>query len=160
MKTGRRATIYDSPVGLEKYFVGQYQGVEPYYNNVVRGRRLKHVIDLCCNDFFMLDGSEKNLAVCKVVEGMDDGGAVWRGSLVALKETRSGADCRTLLRNPRHGYGHMDMRDLREVVDYLTNWKRTASQNYPTQPSSQQCFFLFMLLCFCSISWLVGHYLL
>ena len=46
-------TIYESPVGLEKYFVGQY-GIEPYYNNVVRGRRLKDIIDL----HYVLDGSE------------------------------------------------------------------------------------------------------
>ena len=131
---------------------------------MVRGRRLKDKIDLRFNDVFLSDGSEKNLAVCKVVQGMDDGGAVWRAPLVALKETKSWVDNQRLLPNPTPGYGHMDMGDLREVVDYLTNWKRMmASQNYPTRPretDSQQCFFWSMFLCFCFISWLVGHYLL
>jgi len=131
----------------------------------VRGRRLKDAIDLRLNDDFLSDGSEKNLAVCKVVQGMDDGGAVWRAPLVALKERKSWLDNQRSWANPTPGYGHMDMGDLREVVDYLTNWKRVmASQNlnYATQPRetySQQCFFLSMFLCFL-ISWLVWHYLL
>ena len=107
-------TIYESPVGLEKYFVGQY-GIEPYYNNVVRGRRLKDIIDL----HYVLDGSE-------VVQGMVDGGVVWQAPLVALKKTRSWVDSKRLglFPNPTPGYGHMDMGDFREVVDYLKNWKR------------------------------------
>ena len=130
----------------------------------MRGRRLKDKIDLRFKDDFLLDSSEKNLAVCKVVQGMDDGGAVWRAPLVALKETKSWVDNQRSWPNPTPGYGHMDMGDLREVADYLTNWKRAVgSQNYPTQPRetcSRRCFFLSVFLCFCSISWLVGHYLL
>ena len=162
-KTDHDGTIRESHVGIEKYFPGQYPAIQSYYNNVVRGRRLKDVIYLNFNDTFLFDGSEKNLAVCKVVEGMDDGGAVWRAPLLALKETRSWVDNQRLWANPTPKYGHMDMGDLREVVDYLTSWKRVTSQNYPTQPRktySQQCFFLSMFLCFCSISWLVWHYLL
>jgi len=125
MKTNHDdGTTYESPVGIEKYFVGEYQGIRPYYNNVVRGRRLEDIIDLRSNDSFLFDGSEKNLAVCKVVQGMDDGGVVWRGALVALKQTRSWVDHQRALPNPTPGYGHMDMGDLREVVDYLKNWKR------------------------------------
>ena len=156
-------TIYESPVGIEKYFVGQYPAIQSYYNNIVRGRRLKDKIDLRFNDDFLSDGSEKNLAVCRVVEGMDDGGAVWRASLVALKETRSWVDNQRLVSNPTPGYGHMDMGDLREVVDYLTNWKReTAGWKYPTRPQySDQCFFLsvflFYLLACGALSTLTYH---
>ena len=153
-------TISESPIGLEKYFGGQRPDYQLYYNNIMRGRRLKDRIELRLNDNFLTDGSEKNFAVCKVVQGMDDGGSVWRAPLLALKETRSWVDNQRLWANPTPKYGHMDMGDLREVVDYLTNWKRVTSQNYPTQPRktySQQCFFLSMFLCFCCISWLVGH---
>jgi len=165
MKTNRDdGTIWESPVGIEKYFGGQRPHIQPYYNNIVRGRRLKDKIDLRFKDDFLLGSSEKNLAVCKVVQGMDDGGAVWRAPLVALKETKSWIDNQRSWPNPTPGYGHMDMGDLREVVDYLTNWKRAVgSQNYPTQPRetcSRRCFFLLAFLCFCSISWLVGHYFL
>ena len=50
------STIYESPVGLEKYFVGQYQATERYFHNEVRGRRLKDIIDLRYNDFLLFDG--------------------------------------------------------------------------------------------------------
>ena len=118
--------MWESPVGLEKYFGGKRPNVKPYYNNIARGRRLKETIDLRFNDDFLVDGSEKNLAVCKVVPGMDDGGAVWRAPLVALKQTKSWHDNQRLSPNSSPGYGHMDMGDLREVVDYLTSWKRTT----------------------------------
>ena len=72
------------------------------------------------NDDFLLDGSEKNLAVCKVVPGMDDGGRVWRDTLVEMKN----AEGSRMRSNPAMGHGHMDMRDLREVVDYLTSWNQ------------------------------------
>jgi len=39
-----------------------------------------------------MNGSEKNLAMCKVLPGMDDGRVVWQGALVVLKETRSWVD--------------------------------------------------------------------
>lgn len=117
---------WESPVGLEKYFGGEWPGSQKYYNNVVRGRRLKEDIDLRFNDDFLVDGSEKNLAVCKVVQGMDDGGAVWRAPLVALKQANSWHDKQRLSPNSSPGYGHMDMGDFREVVDYLTSWKRTT----------------------------------
>jgi hypothetical protein len=97
-----------------------------YYNNIVRGRSSRTIIDLRFNDDFSLDGSEKNLAVCKVVQGMDDGGAVWRAPLVALKQTKSWVGNQRSRMNETPGYGHMDMGDLREVVDYLTSWKRAT----------------------------------
>ena len=117
-------TEWESPIGLEKYFGGQRPSIQNYYNNVLRGRRLKDCINLRFNGHILLDGSEKNLAVCKVVPGMDDGGAVWRAPLVALKETKSWHDDQRLWSNSTPGCGHMDMGDLREVVDYLTTWKR------------------------------------
>lgn len=82
--------------------------MQPYYNNIMRGRRLKDMIDLRLNDVFLLDGSEKNLAVCKVVQGMEDGGAVWRAPLVALKQTKSwvAIDKQKSWPNPRPGYGY------------------------------------------------------
>ena len=120
-------TKWESPVGLEKYFGGQRPRIQPYYSNAVRVRKLKDCIDLHFNGEFLLDGSEKNLAVCKVVPGMDDGGAVWRAPLVALKETKSWLDNQRSWPNTTPGYGHMDMGDFREVVDYLTSWKRSVS---------------------------------
>jgi len=122
--------MWECPVGLEKYFGGERPAIQPYYGNAVRGRKLKDCIDLRFKADFLLGGSEKNLAVCKVVQGMDDGpGVVWRGPLVALKETKSwlNNNQRSVM-NESPGYGHMDMGDLREVVDYLTNWKRSTVQ--------------------------------
>ena len=117
-------TEWECPVGLEKYFGGKRLKTQKYYGNPVRGRKLKDHIDLLLNDDALLDGSEKNLAVCKVVPGMDDGGAVWRAPLVALKETNSWLNTKQRSSvNPTNGYGHMDMGDFREVVDYLTDWK-------------------------------------
>jgi hypothetical protein len=126
MKTDdEEGVTWESPIGLEKYFGGQRPGIQSYYSNRVRGRKLKDNIDLRFKADFLLDGhgSEKNLAVCKVVQGMDDGRYVWRGPLVALKETNSWLDNQRLWPNTTPGYGHMDMGDLREVVDYLTSWK-------------------------------------
>ncbi|EDR12982.1 uncharacterized protein LACBIDRAFT_312084 [Laccaria bicolor S238N-H82] len=127
---------WESPVGLEKYFDGKRPNIQTFYGNSVRGRKLKDHIDLRYNDDAMLDGSEKNLAVCKVVPGMDDGGAVWRAPLVALKQTNSWLNSEQRSRvNETPGYGHLDMGDFREVVDYLTGWKRaTVSYNNLTQP--------------------------
>jgi len=154
-------TVPSSPLSaLETtlFNVGQDQGIQLYYYNVVRRCRLKDNIDLRFNDTFLMDSSEKNLAVCKVVQAMDDGGAVWRTPLVALKKTRSSQG---IFWDSTPGYRHMDMGDFREVVDYLTNWKREmAYRNYPTRPretsstyrmqprktDSQQCFFC---LCLC-----------
>ena len=122
-------TRWESPVGLaEKYFGGKDPWPQMYHSNVVRGRRLKECMTLYFNDDFLQDGSKKNLAVCKVVPGMDDGGAVWRGALVAMKNTDSWQDSNMSMPNSTPGYGHMDMGDLREVVDYLTNWKRVTSR--------------------------------
>ena len=151
-------TIYEFPVGIEKYFVGQYPAIQSCSTGIVRGNRPRDNIALRFN----LDSSEMNLAVYKVVEGMDDGGAVWRGPLVAMKETRSWVDRQRWLLNPTPRYGHMNMRDLRVVVDFLTTWKPAmATRNYQTRPhsESQRCSFLFPFLCFCSISWLVWYYL-
>ncbi|KIJ96852.1 hypothetical protein K443DRAFT_681999 [Laccaria amethystina LaAM-08-1] len=120
--------IWESPVGIEKYFGGQRSHTKLYHNNIVRGRSLKEIIDLCFNDDFSVDGSEKNLAVCKVVQGMDDGGAVWRAPLRALKQTKSWVGNQRSRMNETPGYGHMDMGDLREVVDYLTSWKRATME--------------------------------
>jgi len=117
---------WESPTGLEAYFGGKRPNIQTYYSNSVRGRRLKEDIDLRYNEMFLLDGSEKNLAVCRAVPGMDDGGAVWRAPLVALKNTRTYHDESRTFPNSSPGYGHMDMGDLREVVDYLTNWKRAT----------------------------------
>ncbi|KAF9526555.1 hypothetical protein CPB83DRAFT_857729 [Crepidotus variabilis] len=134
-------TIWESPTGLEKYFGGQRPKIQPYYNNVIRNRRLKEHIDLRFNDNFLLDGSPKNLAVCKVVEGMDNGGAVWRGALVALKQTNTWLNKERTLGNESPGFGHMDLGDFREVVDYLTNWKRNADTDPETrQRQSQKAF--------------------
>ena len=127
MKTDEEdGTTWESAVGIsEKYFGGKHVRPQPYYSNALRGRRLKECITLHLNDDSQLDGSEKNLAVCKVVPGMDDGGPVWRGAVVAMKETNSWYGT---MPNPSPGYGHMDMGDLREVVDYMTTWKRAASR--------------------------------
>ena len=127
-------TTWESAVGIpEKYFGGKRPRPQPYYSNALRGRKLKECMTLHLNDEFLLDGSKKNLAVCKVVPGMDDGGAVWRGALVAMKETNSWYDDKRSFPNSSPGYGHMDMGDLREVVDYLTNWKRAAREDEARQ---------------------------
>ena len=144
-------TISESPIGLEKYFGGQRPDYQLYYNNIMRERRLKDRIELRLNDNFLTDGSEKNLAVCKVVQGMDDGGSVWRAPLLALKETDSWFDDQRSRSNSTPGYGHMDMGDFREVVDYLTTWKQgTVSHNYPTRPqetySRQHVFFVYVIV--------------
>jgi len=119
---------WESPTGLEAYFGGKRPSTQIYHSNSVRGRKLKEIIDLKHNDTFLLDGSEKNLAVCRVVSGMDDGGTVWRAPLVALKHTRSYHDESRTFINSSSGYGHMDMGDLREVVDYLTSWKKSNDE--------------------------------
>ena len=116
---------------------------------MVRGRGLKHVIDLCFNDFFLSDGSEKNLAVCNIVQGMDDGGAVWRAPLVALKQTESWVDNQRSCPNLTPGYGHMDMGDLREVVDYLTRWKQVSGKSGLSNSAAGDVFTaIFFCLCF------------
>ena len=118
-------TQWESPVGLaEKYFGGEHQRPQIYYSNVLRGRKLKECITLHLNDNFLIDGSPKNLAVCKVVPEMNNGGAVWGSPLVAMKRTNSWYDEGRLFSQSNPGVGHMDMGDLREVVDYLTTWKR------------------------------------
>ena len=128
METEPDGTKYESPVGISRrHFGGEHVKPQSYYANALRGRRLRETITLFLNDEFLLDGSKKNLAVCKVVPGMDDGGAVWRGALVAMKGTNSWYDSSRTIPNPAPGYGHMDMGDLREVVDYLTNWKRVIN---------------------------------
>ena len=143
------STIWESPVGIEKYFDGQRPSVQRYYNNVVRKRRLKDSIDLYFNGDFMLDGSEKNLAVCNIVQGMDDGGAVWRAPLVALKQTESWVDNQRSCPNLTPGYGHMDMGDLREVVDYLTRWKLVSGKSGLSNSAAKDVFTaIFFCLCF------------
>lgn len=119
---------WESPVGIaEKYFGGEIPRPQPYHTNVIRGRKLKECITLHMNDSFLIDGSPKNLAVCKVVPEMDDGGGVWRSALVAMKCTNSWYDENRMFCQSNPGIGHMDMGDLREVVDYLTNWKRALT---------------------------------
>jgi hypothetical protein len=130
MKTDKDdGSQWESPVGIaEKYFGGARPRPQPYHTNVLRGRKLKEHITLDLNDSFLLDGSPKNLAVCKVVPEMDDGGAVWRSALVAMKHTNSWYDENRLYPRSDPAYGHMDMGDLREVIDYLTNWNRLKTR--------------------------------
>ncbi|KAF9526556.1 hypothetical protein CPB83DRAFT_857730 [Crepidotus variabilis] len=133
MKTDPDEGTWESPVGLKRYFYGKNPSLQAYYSNVVRSRRLKEQIDLRLKDDFLLDGtSKKNLAVCKVVPIMNNGGTVWRGPLVALKHERSWHNEERSWPNACPGYGHMDMGDFREVVDYLTNWKRGIDGVYET----------------------------
>jgi len=122
-------TQWESAVGIaEKYFRGERPRPHPYHTNAVRGRKLKECITPHMNDSFLLDGSPKNLAVCKVVPEMDDGGAVWGSALVAMKQTNSWYDENRSLPRSDPAYGHMDMGDLREVVDYLTSWNRVKTR--------------------------------
>lgn len=125
MQTEEDGTQWEAPAGIaEKYFGGTEPRPAPYHTNVIRERKLKECLTLCMNDNFLNDGSLKNLAVCKIVPEMDDGGGVWRSALVAMKNTNSWYDEDMTFPHPYPGFGHMDMGDLREVADYLTNWKR------------------------------------
>ena len=107
----------ETPI-LKEYFEPSVGGCQPYYNNVIRDRRLRNMIDLRFRDFFLTDGSPPNQAVAAVAPAV--GGDVWRGPLIALKWSTHNNGL--FLSNPT--YGHMDMGDLREVVDYLVTYGR------------------------------------
>ncbi|KAF8243908.1 hypothetical protein K440DRAFT_560295, partial [Wilcoxina mikolae CBS 423.85] len=112
--------MFESPC-LEKYFgPGNNGHTQSYYNNVIRRRSLKEHIDLRHREFFLTDGSKPNKAVAALAGATD--GDIWCGPLVALK-------FKDTIRNVLLGgmdcfYTDMDMRDLREVVDYLVTYGR------------------------------------
>jgi hypothetical protein len=110
---------WESPI-LEEYFgPGQAGHCQPYYNNVIRSRRLKEHIDLRFREDFLHDGSRPNKAVAATVGAMTP---VWCGPLIALRQKNTYLDSKRIFLNPSPGYGHMDMGCLREVVDYLTTY--------------------------------------
>ena len=108
---------WESPI-LEEYF-GPGSNGRPgsFNNNVIRGRRLRNTIDLRFRDTFLIDGSPINQAVAAVAPA--EGGPVWCGPLIALKHDNSGS---AFITDPP--YTHMEMGDLREVVDYLVTYGR------------------------------------
>jgi hypothetical protein len=108
--------LYESPI-LEEYFgPGERGHSQLYNNNVMRGRRLRDYIDLRFRDSFLVDGSTPNRAVAAVAPSA--GGNVWCGPLIALKWEGPAQ----LPNDPP--YTHIEMGDLREVVDYLTTYAR------------------------------------
>jgi hypothetical protein len=112
---------YESP-NLEEYFgPGERGHCQPYYNNAIRGRRLRDYIDLRFRDDFLFDGSTPNRAVAAVAPSA--GGNVWCGPLIALKWEGPGNS--SMLRS-NLPYTHMEMGDLREVVDYLASYARIS----------------------------------
>jgi hypothetical protein len=111
--------LYESPI-LEEYFgPGEHGHCQLYYNNVIRGRRLRDYIDLRLREGFFHDGSTPNRAVAAVAPFA--GGDVWCGPLIALKLEGPG---NSLMLRSDPPYTHMGMGDLREVVDYLTTYAR------------------------------------
>ena len=103
---------------LEEYFgPGQKGECQPYYNNVIRDRRLQKMIELRAREGFLTDGSPPNQAVAAVAPAV--GGNVLCGPLIALKWDTGGYMPSS---NPK--YLDMEMGDLREVVDYLVNYGR------------------------------------
>ena len=120
----------DDGVTWESPIISSHFGtlkIQPYYNNVRRSRRLKDNIDLRFRDMFLTDGSKPNKSIRDLVPEMSTGGQVWRGPLIALKEVNSYYDNNHMFPNSAPGYGHMDMGDFRDVVDYLTTWKERAA---------------------------------
>jgi hypothetical protein len=110
---------FESPI-LEEYFgPGECGESQPYHNNVIRARHLRDCIDLRFRDRFLYDGSTPNRAVAAVAPFA--GGNVWRGPLIALKWEGPG---NSFVFRSDPPYTHMEMGDLREVVDYLTTYAR------------------------------------
>jgi len=78
------------------------------------------------NDNFLspVEGLDRNRTVSGLVPSMNVGGPtkVWHVPLVAMKLKDSYLPAGGM--NPAPRYGHMDMGDLRDAVDYLTSWKK------------------------------------
>lgn len=100
---------------LEKYFgPGENGWSQVYYSNVRRSRSLREKIDLRHRELFLTDGSKPNKAVAATAGATT--GEIWSGPLVALKYVDTG-DFGML-----SFYTDMDMRDFRDVVDYLLTY--------------------------------------
>jgi hypothetical protein len=122
--------LFESPI-LEEYFgPGECGHCQPYYNNAMRGRRLRDYIALRFRENFLFDGSTPNRAVAAVAPSA--GGNVWCGPLIALKWEGPG---NSLMLRSNLPYTHMEMGDLREVVDYLASYARISKMERPRATS-------------------------
>ena len=109
---------YEFPI-LEEYFgPGKNGHCHIHCRNPIRGRHLRDYLDLRFRDAFLLDGSTPNQAVAAVAHV--PGGNVWCGPLIALKWKKGPSNGYMVPTDPP--YTHMEMGDLREVVDYLVSF--------------------------------------
>ena len=117
---------FEIPI-LDEYFEPKDSDRELYNKNPIRGRHLRNTITLWARECFLMDGSPPNQAVAAIAPAV--WGKVWCGPLIALKWD---ARCSKFSSNP--SYTHMEMGDLRDVVDYLVDYGQPSCSWWSPAP--------------------------